>query len=115
MIDQFAPFQEVLSLWNESRVINNGVTVNKETPSVGYVYICGMVYSDRAVTLTIKQGVSDRTGSLVYRQTKSFAIGAGSTAIVNDEKIYGKFVQAEISNTSGLAANMEIFLGLRGY
>jgi hypothetical protein len=73
-----------------------------------------MIYSDQNVTLNILQGVSDRTGALVYRTTKSIPVPA-TVATTFDEKVFGKFASVDIVNAAGVPANVEIFASSRAY
>ena len=111
---QIPPFQEVLSIINRDVTIPNGGSISEVIPVVGYVVIYGMVYSDQAVTVTIRQGVSDRTGALVYRKTDSTAVGALSSSNI-EQKVVGKFAEISIANSSGAPANVEAFIGARAY
>jgi hypothetical protein len=107
-------FQEMLTFWDRNITVPNGVTVSSALSVGGYIVVLGQIYSDQNITLNILQGVSDRTGALVYRKTDSIPVAAG-VAQNFSQQIFGKFVSVDIVNVSGFAANIEIFAAARAF
>ncbi len=107
-------FQDVITLIDYNSTINNGSSLQGEgIACIGYTKAYGLIYSDQNVTLTIEQGTNDKSGSLTYRYTNTIAVTATVASII-EVKIYGKFIRATISNSSGSTANVEVFIALRG-
>jgi hypothetical protein len=92
----------------------DGFSVYDEIPCLGLTLCYGFVYSDRALTLTINQGVNDKAGALAYRDPQVFAISAG-VARTLEIPIVGKFLRATLANASGGVAALETLFQARGF
>lgn len=93
--------------------IADGGSESEETACIGLSLVTVLIYSSRAVTLTIEQGCNDRGGSKSYRDTETIAVAAG-TCEKRQIDIAGKFVKATVANASGNTAAVECFVTCRG-
>ena len=93
--------------------IADGTSANTVgVPIIGLTMASGLIYSDRAVTLIMKQGVSEHTGAFVYRHTRNIAIPAGECRAI-EFPVFGKYCSLEIANASGGLATVEVFFSIR--
>lgn len=96
-----------------STIANLATQATDVIPVVGYTFLYGMVYSDKAVTVTISQGCNDTGGSVNYRYTQSFSVNATESEAI-EVPIFGKFLKISIQNSSGSTATVESFFCVRG-
>lgn len=104
--------QEPLVLLDYTDTLAASSSLVKEVPCVGLSFLCGLIYTSKAITLTISEGVSSPATN--YRYTQTWTIAAGDTQAI-ECALHGKYIKATLTNASLTDdAAIEAFLSLRG-
>lgn len=104
--------QEPLVLLDYTGNLAVSSSLTKAVPCVGLVFVSGLIYSSKAISLTISEGVA--SGVPTYRYSRAYSIVAGDTLPI-EWPLHGKYIQVVLTNSSPTdVAAIESFLILRG-
>jgi len=92
----------------------NNSSTSSELPCLGFTLLYGFIYSSQNISLKVETGVNDKSSSLVYRDTVSISVAAGTPEKI-EIPIVAKFIKITIENTSGSDADIEALFQLRPY